>query len=89
MERSYEGSWGTESELNFINKVGTFGKETGMPRDRVKCLLGYATAFPLRVKWGGIKSDVVKEHLIATIKKEFDIDVTIGDTEWQKVAVMK
>jgi hypothetical protein len=77
MGRTFTQGWGTEAEIEFLNHLGSLGKEGGQPKDRRKCLLGYAKAFPMRVKWGAINSYVVKNHLLEILKKDYDEDIEI------------
>jgi hypothetical protein len=70
-------AWTTASETDFIDGMGIELYGDKIVRDRKKCLLGYAKAFPLRVIWGAINLHEIREYIKATIKKEFDEDIII------------
>lgn len=62
-------TWKTSSELLFLRDLGTFyAPERMVPqldhwqkRHRIKCLVGYIKAMPLRKRWDGIDKDAVAE----------------------------
>ena len=44
-------AWSTESEVEYINQIGTFRPDN---KDRITFLKGYIAAIPNRVKWAGM-----------------------------------
>jgi len=47
---------GTDSEVDFIDKLGTFGEN---PKDPIPLLEGYIRSCELRQEWGAIDKRVV------------------------------
>ena len=52
-------AWATESEIEYINQIGTFRPDDC---DRITFLKGYLASIPNRVRWEGIDRIKVTKH---------------------------
>lgn len=63
--------WGTESEIAFIDGLGTHTTESRrITMPRVALLEGYIKSCDKRVRWGKIDSQKVLIHACAALKRE-------------------
>lgn len=71
MANIHKGTWGTESELNYLSKIGKSHTEVKRRTSKATLLKNYIIASEKRQNWGGInKKEVVEraKYLLAEIE---------------------
>ncbi len=59
-------AWSTESEIEYINQIGTFRPDN---KDRIAFLKGYIAAIPNRVRWAGMDKIRIIYHADTLLKE--------------------
>ena len=62
-------AWSTESEIDYINQIGTFRPDN---KDRITFLKGYIAAIPNRVKWAGMDKIRIIYHANTLLQENLD-----------------
>ena len=62
-------AWSTESEIEYINQIGTFRPDK---KDRITFLKGYIAALPNRVKWAGMDKMRIMKHSNTLLQENLD-----------------
>ena len=62
-------AWSTESEIEYINQIGTFRPDN---KDRITFLKGYIAAIPNRVKWAGMDKMRIMKHSNTLLQENLD-----------------
>ena len=62
-------AWSTESEVEYINQIGTFRPDN---KDRITFLKGYIAAIPNRVKWAGMDKMRIMKHSNTLLQENLD-----------------
>ena len=62
-------AWSTESEIEYINQIGTFRPDN---KDRITFLKGYIAAIPNRVKWAGMDKMRIIYHANTLLQENLD-----------------
>lgn len=62
-------AWSTESEIEYINQIGTFRPDN---KDRITFLKGYIAAIPNRVKWAGMDKMRIMTHSNTLLQENLD-----------------
>lgn len=62
-------AWSTESEIEYINQIGTFRPDN---KDRITFLKGYIAALPCRVRWAGMDKMRIMKHSNTLLQENLD-----------------
>ena len=62
-------AWSTESEIEYINQIGTFRPDN---KDRITFLKGYIAAIPNRVKWAGMDKMRIMKYSNTLLQENLD-----------------
>ena len=62
-------AWSTESEIEYINQIGTFRPDN---KDRITFLKGYTAAIPNRVEWAGMDKMRIMKHSNTLLQENLD-----------------
>ena len=62
-------AWSTESEIEYINQIGTFRPDN---KDRITFLKGYIAAIPNRIKWAGMDKMRIMKHSNTLLQENLD-----------------
>lgn len=62
-------AWSTESEIEYINQIGTFRPDN---KDRITFLKGYIAAIPNRVRWAGMDKMRIMKHSNTLLQENLD-----------------
>ena len=62
-------AWSTESEIEYINQIGTFRPDN---KNRITFLKGYIAAIPNRVKWAGMDKMRIMKHSNTLLQENLD-----------------
>ena len=62
-------AWSTESEVEYINQIGTFRPDN---KDRITFLKGYIAAIPNRVRWAGMDKMRIMKHSNTLLQENLD-----------------
>lgn len=62
-------AWSTESEIDYINQIGTFRPDN---KDRIAFLKGYIAAIPNRVRWAGMDKMRIMKLSNTLLKENLD-----------------
>jgi len=69
---SRKEAWTTESELDYLDNIGTFRPDD---QDKETFLRGYIASIPNRVRWAGIERIKITKHAKNLLKKILDEDL--------------